>query len=51
MCGGDGCSDFAKELGYNKEHCCTSAIKEKGVLCSDSMAAPCMIGVSGEVVD
>lgn len=49
VCGGVGCADFAKELGYSKEHCCTSAIKESDVMCSDSMAAPCVIKSSGKL--
>lgn len=35
-CGGAGCSDNGKE-------CCASDVKATEVVCSDSMAAPCII--------
>lgn len=47
MCGGVGCARFASELGFTKDHCCTSAIKESGVMCNETAAAPCIIESMG----
>lgn len=44
-CGGEGCSD---RPGLTKEDCCTSVIRDFGLMCDNTGAAPCIIEKSGE---
>eukprot|EP00752_Nemacystus_decipiens_P003257 g3014.t1 len=48
QCGGDGCAEFRKDLGLTQNECCTTAIEESGVMCSDTMEAPCVIEVNSD---
>lgn len=42
-CGGSGCSSRVPNLGGSG--CCEGAIRDSGILCSDSGTSPCIIGV------
>ena len=48
VCGGSGCAFVANDMTMDKTNCCVSVIEKAGVMCSDSMAAPCMIESIGE---
>ena len=50
ICGGSGCGDRAQDAGLSGSDCCVGAIRDAGVYCDDSMAAPCLIG-SGKCLD
>ena len=43
-CGGSGCGDRARDAGLSGDDCCVGAIRDAGVYCDDSKAAPCLIG-------
>ncbi|CAN0243372.1 unnamed protein product [Ascophyllum nodosum] len=43
-CGGSDCHERAAEADLTPEDCCVSLIRESGVYCDDSGAAPCISG-------
>ena len=43
QCGGRGCGSQAQRVGLSASDCCAGRITSRGVLCSDSGMAPCII--------
>ncbi|CAM9421032.1 unnamed protein product [Ascophyllum nodosum] len=42
-CGGAGCGRRGRDAGLTADDCCAGRIRDTGVICSDSGAAPCII--------
>lgn len=44
ICGGPGCADRAKEADLDSQSCCVHQIYAAKVYCTDTEAAPCIMG-------